>query len=154
MLSIIKPSWTPISANGFHPLTHVDLATHFVEGFEERCQHYRRYMLGRLVAYLKELATLGLPMEVWLDGFFTTRCPEPADIDLVILLPYQQVPSLSHADQLRLDFLLNDRERVQIRYTCDVYHLDIDSASERQRWTQQFSANHDGSPKGIFTLII
>lgn len=150
----MKPSWTPISANGFHCLTQDDLSTHFVDDFEERCQPHRRRMLGRLVAYLYELATLGLPMEIWLDGSFTTRCPEPDDIDLVVLLPYEQVAALSHADQVKLDLLLNQRDRIRIRYTCDVYHLDTNSATERQRWTQQFSTNHDGSPKGIFTLSI
>ena len=116
----MKPSWTPISAGGFHPLTQAELAAHFVDDFEEHYQAGRRKMLGRFLVYLQDLAALRLPMEIWLDGSFTTRCPTPDDIDLVVLLSYRDVTRLTHLEQERLSFLLNERERVRIRYDCDV----------------------------------
>lgn len=61
---------------------------------------------------------------------------------------------LTQTEQLRLSFLLNERERLRIRYACDVYHADIHDTAERQRWTQQFATNHDHTPKGIFTLTL
>ncbi|MDO7849315.1 hypothetical protein Q5H92_23325 [Hymenobacter sp. M29] len=148
----MKRSWTPISPSGFHPLTEAELAAYFVDDFEAQYQPGRRYLLGRLAAYLHDLAALGLTMEIWLDGSFTTRCPEPNDIDLVVLLSYREVARLAHAEQIRLSFLLN--ERLRIRYACDVYHADIGDAAERHRWTQQFATNHDNTPKGIFTLTL
>lgn len=150
----MKPSWTPISPSGFHPLAQAELAAYFVDEFEARYQPGRRYLVGRLLAYLHELAALGLRMEIWLDGSFTTRCPEPADIDLVVLLSYRDAERLAHAEQLRLSFLLNERERLRIRYACDVYHADLNDAAERQRWARQFATNHDHTPKGIFTLTL
>lgn len=150
----MKTSWTPISSGGFHPLTPADLTMYFVDDFEPHHQPERHRLVGRLRAYLNELATLGLPMEIWLDGSFTTRCPEPEDIDLVVLLSYRDVQSLAHAAQIRLNLLLNERERLRIRYDCDVYHADISDATERQRWTRQFATNHDDTPKGIFTLTL
>lgn len=150
----VKPSWTPISAEGFHPLTPTELSAYFVDDFEARHQDGRRRLVGRLRAYMAELGTLCLPLEIWLDGSFTTRCPEPDDIDLVVLLSYRDVAALSTTDQTRLSFLLNERERVRIRYVCDVYHLDTHDEPERQRWTRQLATNHDGTPKGIFTLTI
>lgn len=150
----MKRSWTPISPGGFHPLTLAELPAYFVEDFEARYQPGRRYMVGRLLAYLHDLAALGLAMEIWLDGSFTTRCPEPEDIDLVVLLSYQDVGRLTHAEQVRLSFLLNERERLLIRYACDVYHADRHDATERQRWLRQFATNHDNTPKGIFTLTL
>ena len=150
----MKTSWTPISASGFHPLTLAELSAYFVEAFEARYQPGRRYMVGRLLAYLHDLAALGLGMEVWLDGSFTTRCPEPDDIDLVVLLTNQAVNNLTRAQQTRLSLLLNERERIRIRYSCDVYHIDTHNTERRQHWTTVFATNHDGTPKGIFTLTI
>ena len=150
----MKTSWTPISPSGFQSLTQAELAAHFVDEFEAQHQPYRRKLLGRLLAYLAELAAFRLPMEVWLDGSFTTRCPEPNDIDVVVLLANQEVNRLAHAPQARLSFLLNERERLQIRYACDVYHIDADDAERRRHWTQRFATNHDGTPKGIFTLTL
>lgn len=60
----------------------------------------------------------------------------------------------AHARQERLSFLLNERELLKIRYACDVHHLDTHNAERRQHWTRQFATNHDGTPKGIFTLIL
>lgn len=151
---MLKPSWTPISATGFHQLSKEDLTTHFVEGFDERHQLHRSRMLSRFLAYIHELADFRVPMEIWLDGSFTTRCPEPDDIDLAVLLSYRDLVSLTHAEQMRLFLLLNERERIKIRYTCDVYHLDTNDAQERQRWASTFATNHDGTPKGIFTLTL
>ena len=150
----MKISWTPISANGFHQLTKADLPSHFVEGFEEQHQIHRSRMLSRFLAYIQELADFHIPMEIWLDGSFTTRCPEPDDIDLAILLSYRDLVNLTRAELIKLDLLLNERERVKLRYTCDVYHLDTHSEQDRQRWASTFATNHDGTPKGIFILTI
>ena len=150
----MKTSWTPISPSGFQPLTQAELAAHFVDDFEPQHQPYRRRLLGRLLAYLAELAAFQLPMEIWLDGSFTTRCPEPSDIDLVVLLANHDVSRLAQTRQTRLSFLLNERELTKIRYACDVYHIDAHSAERRQHWTRQFATNHDDTPKGIFTLTL
>ena len=150
----MKISWTPISPGGFQSLTLADLLPHFADDFEPPHQAGRRRMVGRLLAYLAELATFQLPMEVWLDGSFTTRCPEPDDIDLVVLLANQAVDNLTRAQQTRLSLLLNERERIRIRYGCDVYHLDTHNAERRRHWTNVFATNHDGTPKGIFTLTL
>ena len=150
----MKMSWTPISPSGFQSLTQAELAAHFVEEFEAQHQPSRRRLLGRLRAYLAELATFGLPMEVWFDGSFTTRCPEPEDVDLVVLLANQDVAGLPRARQERLSFLLNERNFIKIRYDCDVYHIDTYNVERRRHWTQQFATNHDGTPKGIFTLTL
>jgi hypothetical protein len=150
----MKTSWTPISPSGFQPLTQAELAAHFVDDFEAQHQPYRRRLLGRLRAYLAELTTFGLPMEIWLDGSFTTRCPEPEDVDLVVLLANQHISGLNRTRQERLSSLLNERELVRIRYTCDVYYIDPGNTERRQYWTRQFASNHDDTPKGIFTLTL
>ncbi|MGI4741859.1 MAG: DUF6932 family protein [Janthinobacterium lividum] len=150
----MKTSWTPISPGGFHSLTPADLLPHFANDFEPPHQAGRRRMVSRLLAYLAELAAFQLPMEVWLDGSFTTCCPEPDDIDLVVLLANRDVDRLSRTQQTRLSLLLNEPERIRIRYDCDVHHLDIQDAERRQYWTNVFATNHDGTPKGIFTLTL
>lgn len=71
-----------------------------------------------------------------------------------MLLANQDVSRLAHARQERLSFLLNERELLKIRYACDVYHIDPHNAERRQYWTRQFATNHDGTPKGIFTLTL
>lgn len=150
----MKTSWTPISPGGFQPLTSADLLPHFADDFEPPHQAIRRRMVGRLLAYLAELAAFQLPMEVWLDGSFTTRCPEPDDIDLVVLLAPHDIERLNPAQRRRLWLLLNERERVRIRYDCDVYHVSIQETERRSYWTRTFATNHDGTPKGIFILTL
>lgn len=150
----MKRSWTPISPSGFQMLSQDELAAHFVDDFEVSAQTFRRRLLGRLRAYLAELAGFGLPMEVWLDGSFTTRCPEPDDVDLVVLLANQDVTRLSRTSQERLYFLLNERDFIKTRYACDVYFIDPHNVERRQYWTRQFATNHDDTPKGIFTLTL
>ncbi|MGI4862494.1 MAG: DUF6932 family protein [Janthinobacterium lividum] len=150
----MKISWTPISPSGFHPLAPADLLPYFADDFDMLHQAGRQRMVSRLLAYLAELAAFQLPMEIWLDGSFTTRCPEPDDIDLVVLLAPHDVDRLSPAQQSRLSRLLNERERVRIRYECDVYHVNIQDAERRRYWTRTFATNHDGTTKGIFTLTL
>ena len=71
-----------------------------------------------------------------------------------MLLDSRDVDRLTHARRERLSFFLNERELLKIRYICDVYHFDPHNAERRQYWARQFATNHDGTPKGIFTLTL
>ncbi|WP_432207224.1 DUF6932 family protein [Hymenobacter defluvii] len=150
----MKTSWTPISPSGFHSISQADLWTYFVEPFDERAQSKRIYLTRRLESYLADLRRTGLQMEIWLDGSFTTRCVEPDDIDLVVVLSFREILGLTIEQQNVLNVLVNERERVRLRYECDVYYIDRNNITEHDRWTRLFSTNHDGSEKGIFKLLL
>lgn len=74
----------PILEPGLHDFELNDISNHFLKNFPN--SKTRRLLINGLNEFVAHLSSLGIPIELWIDGSFTTNKENPNDIDLVIFL--------------------------------------------------------------------
>lgn len=141
----------PLFPAGFHDFSRLDLKESLTELLVEPFTGSRRreLLLDRLIALLKEVDSLCIVTEVWIDGSFVTDKEEPNDID--VLLWYQDASSISPRE-LRVYRELKDADLMAFRYHCDVYVLK-DKDADRRYWKEWFGKSREGEPKGIIRVF-
>jgi hypothetical protein len=104
--------YEPILPAGFHAMT--------IDQIEEICvvafpgSPTRRLIFERFVAFLDLLFQVGIVIEVWVDGSFLTRKPDPRDVDVVIFANPDAVNLLSPDKQKALMYLFSDHDVTKI----------------------------------------
>lgn len=146
-----KREYEPLLENGFKQIALWQLDTIFLEPFGENEQ--RKQLINRLNAYLSEFLYLGLNAELWIDGSFSTHKPEPQDIDVVFLLDENEIQNLNDRKQKLFEELFLNREIIKARYSVDVYFIDKNDETEKQKWiiTYGFDTKKINS-KGIYKI--
>ena len=92
-------------------------------------------------------------MEIWLDGSFATRKPEPEDVDVMLFVKFSAIRQLSPNRQRHLEALIANREESRRRFNCDVYFADKNDSGAREYWQQAFGLTPDRlRTKGIFKI--
>ena len=145
-----EPTFPPIFPPGFSEIAVEAFESNFVvPGFDTPL---RRRLTNQLRAFVIELARLGVHGEVWIDGSYTTRKPDPKDVDIVLKMSRAALHTLTgeHREQLGYYGDEDGRAFVRRKWQVDFYIVD---AADRQRlryWQVLFSNNPDQSaPKGI-----
>ena len=115
----------------------------------------RRFLATALRLFLGHLRLLGLESyEVWIDGSFATKNPNPMDVDIVCFIYIQVIENMSEKQQKEMKYLASDEGRTYVRerWSCDYYHCPFDSLEDRNYWKKKFSSDEYGSTKGIVRI--
>lgn len=142
----------PIFETGFVTINLGDLERHFVEPYPTP---RRRWLAAQLKLFVNELRSLGATGELWMDGSFTTTKPNPADIDLALMISPMELNRIDDSGREKLDHYSADEGRpyVRDRWGCDLYVVNRLSLPRRNYWKRRFS-HHEGeeNKKGIPVL--
>ena len=145
-----KPTYPPLFPPGLSEIKSEDLGQLFVgPAFDTPL---RRRMTVQLRMFIAELERLGVHGELWIDGSFATKKPEPGDIDLALSIPRVIVSSISDENLLRLRFLSDEKNRAYVRskWQADLYLFESSNVARRAYFLDLFSRNPDrASQKGI-----
>ena len=144
--------FAPLFPPGFHEVARADLEAHFVNPFQSG--ERRAKLLDGLSALLAELEGLSIEWEVWLDGSFSTKKPDPSDIDVLVIADGVKIQALPLPLQHKLRALLLSPQITKIRYGCEVYFADAGDPNRISYWRGWFGFSRNEIPKGIPRLKI
>lgn len=154
-----EPEYAPLLPEGLHPVDETALRQLCLASFP------RSRTRGRLFAAMEQLIALlrnsGIAAEVWIDGSFVTRKPDPRDVDVVLFVDWSFAESGTPRQRTVIRDL-DDRTPVVpsgldlftvIEYPVG-HPLHTPSAVPRRYWALEFGHDRDGRPKGILTLTV
>lgn len=136
----------PLYPAGFHDINFDSLDEIFVTPFEDSDR--RKYLTDRFRAYFEKFSELEINAEIWLDGSYSTKKPEPGDMDILIVFDVNEVNNLPMGKRPLLQELFN-RELSKIRYSIDVLLLPSNDVNKRSYWRGWFGFSRNEQPKGI-----
>ena len=136
----------PLYPAGFHDISVSNLDDIFVLPFNDNSR--RNYITGRFRDYIEKFSELGLKAEIWIDGSYATKKPEPNDMDILIVFDVNEVNQLPLDKRPLLAELFN-RELSKIRYSIDVLLLPSNDTNHRSYWRGWFGFSRTEQPKGI-----
>lgn len=145
-----KPTFPPIFPRGLTEVAIEDLGQIFSDpAFDTPL---RRRLTTDLRMFIAELAGLGAHGELWINGSYATKKPDPGDVDVALCIPLTIVSTMSKAQLDRLDFLsdVDNRPYVRRRWHVDFYVFEASDIASRTYYFELFSRNPDRfNPKGI-----
>ena len=145
-----EPAYPPIFPPGFVEITVDALEKKFVApGFDTPL---RRRLTAQLRLFVGELVKLGVHGDIWIDGSYATRKPNPQDVDVVLVLSPTVLSAIAPKNRATLKRYLTHEGRASIRakWQVDFYVAKANSSSERSFWEDWLSRNPDqSSRKGI-----
>ena len=145
-----KPTFPPLFPAGLTEISLGNLAGVFVgPGFDTPL---RRRLTSQLRLFVAMLANLGAHGELWINGSYATKKPEPGDIDVALSMPLVTVSAMSdeNLDRFRALTERENRAYVRARWQVDFYVFESSDLSSRTYYLELFSRNPDqSSPKGI-----
>ena len=112
----------------------------------------RERLTDQLRLFIRYLERLGVQGDIWIDGSYATKKPNPQDIDVALVMSRPTLEAMPEAGRKRLADLtdLENRMLVRRRWQIDLYVFD---GANRQRWDyffDLFSRNPDAeNTKGI-----
>ncbi|QTH20228.1 hypothetical protein HRJ34_18005 [Rhizorhabdus wittichii] len=88
----MKKDYEPLLSAGRHEMTIGDFETQFVVGLggSSRSTIWQEFK----TSVLQPLKQYQIPCELWLDGSFITKCPEPDDIDGSLMVLSEVIDNL------------------------------------------------------------
>ena len=147
----IKPEYAPLFAPGFHDVEEGKLDELFIDPFPD--PSVRKDLVENFRSLLNVIRGIGVSAEVWLDGSFATRKPDPVDIDIVIYFDPVELQALDLQHQKTLDELA-DNNKSRMKYKCDLYFALNNRPELRSYWRGWFSFTRTEEPKGIARIFI
>ena len=145
-----KPTFPPLFPPGLSEVQVQDLDQLFVGPAFDTPR--RRRMTAQLRMFIAELDRLGVHGELWINGSFATKKPEPSDIDLALSIPRVIVSTMSDESLQRIRFLSDEENRayVRSRWQVELYVFESSNVARRQYFLNLFSRNPDNTNrKGI-----
>ncbi len=142
---------SPILTPGLHDINESDLQNHFLSAFPGSLT--RASLINGLTQFIARLKQVGIPVELWVDGSFTTRKENPNDVDLVVFASEADVNGLSAPHQTQLAGLL-DRVSTRHKYGCDVLFSVKEDQDMRSYWRGWYGFDRNENPKGIARLMV
>jgi hypothetical protein len=127
----------PLFLAGFHDVAFDQLNAIFREPFPASLSRPR--LLKGLEDLLLILRGFPLNLEIWIDGSFSTKKEDPADIDLLILAEVGEVNSLSPSERQTLHNIVVNKPYIKTVVEDEegrihlVLHLPIEEERE-SRW--------------------
>ncbi len=145
--------YPPLFDEGFKEIGLWELDKYFLDSFNEK--EHRKLLIDKLQKYLDEFKKIGIDAELWIDGSFATRKPEPEDVDIVFLFDRGDIEQLQGIKQKIFEHLLQDRRQIKARYSCDVYYFDKNDDLDISKWIETFGYDKSQTnTKGIFKVIL
>ena len=141
----------PLLEPGLHDFELSEMGNHFLQDFPG--SKTRKPLIEGLNAFVNHLSDIGVPIELWIDGSFTTQKVNPNDIDLVIFSPAAVVNELLPEKQ-KLFQVLTDRDTVKINFGCDVLFCPAEDQDMRSYWRGWYGFNRHEQPKGIARVLV
>ena len=141
----------PLLEAGLHDFKLNEIGNHFLKDFPN--SKTRKVLIDGLNSYVTQLSSIGAPIELWIDGSFTTNKEDPNDIDLVIFSPASILNSLTPEKQ-RLFQALTDRTSVMSNYGCDALFCPTKDQNMRSYWRGWYGFDRNEQPKGIARVTV
>ena len=145
-----EPTHPPIFPPGLHQMAIETLEETFVA--PEFDTPLRRRLTTQLRLFVGVLANLGVHGDIWIDGSYVTKKPNPRDVDVVLLVSPAalRVPTMEDMATLKHYMTREGRNEVRSKWQVDFYVADANSSAEHDYWLDQLSRNPDRSNrKGI-----
>lgn len=139
---------------GFEKIKEAEIEQTFVVSSDSP---KRRLLASHLRLFIGKLHSLGVKGELWINGSFSTKNPNPMDIDLLLVISRSALADMTVENQRGLDELTNNsgREYVRMRWNCDLYVIESSDIGQRRYYEELFSRNPDSlSKKGIPVIIL
>lgn len=122
----------------------------------------RREIMTGLEAVINKIAASGITGEVWLNGSFVTSKIDPADSDVVALIPASFYEAGKDEHKEVIDWLWSKENQPKKTFKCDTYvHLRYPPGSVEEKLWESTLAHWQrlygigpitGNPKGIVVL--
>ena len=145
-----KRAFPPIFESGLWKIQLEEIDQVFLDpGFETPL---RRRLAAQLRMFITELKRINVRGDLWIDGSYATKKPEPADVDLALLIPRVVLSAMSDTQLKRLSFLTDkeNREYVRAKWQVDFYVFEASDLKRRSYFIDLFSRNPDKfNRKGI-----
>lgn len=141
----------PILNPGLHDFELSDIGNHFLKDFPQSIT--RKPLIDGLNAFVANLSKIGAPIELWIDGSFTTNKTDPNDIDLVIFASAVILNQLPIEKQ-KLFNELTDRLTIKENFGCDVLFCPSEDNDMRSYWRGWYGFDRDENPKGIARIMV
>ncbi|MDE0364284.1 MAG: hypothetical protein OXP09_01780 [Gammaproteobacteria bacterium] len=145
-----KPTFPAIFPAGLREIRLEDLGKVFLHRTFD--SPLRRRLTTQLRSFVAELQRLGVHGDLWINGSYATKKPEPADVDLALSIPLMIVSAMSDEHLDRLYFLSDEKNRayVRARWQVDFYVFEASNLGRRSYFLDLFSRNPDEfNRKGI-----
>lgn len=141
----------PLLDPGLHDFELNEIGNHFLKDFPN--SKTRKPLIDGLNAYISHLSNIGAPIELWIDGSFTTSKENPNDIDLVIFSPASVLNSLPKEKQQLFQALI-DRASAKTTFGCDVLFCPTEDQNLRSYWRGWYGFDRNEQPKGIARVTV
>lgn len=149
-----KQIFPAIYQSGFERITIGEIEQVFVNGLNSP---RRTLLASHLRLFIGKLRSLGVKGELWIDGSFSTKNPNPMDIDLVLVISRSTLANMTEKTHEELDYLTSNhgREYVRTKWFCDFYVIDSSNIGDRKYYENLYSKNPDDlNKKGIPVIIL
>lgn len=141
----------PLLKPGLHDFELSEIGNHFLQSFPT--SQTRRFLIDGLNAFVAHLLNVGAPIELWIDGSFTTHKTDPNDIDLVVFSPAAALNSLPTEKQQLFQALM-DRASAKRNFGCDVLFCPAEDQNLRSYWRGWYGFDRNEQPKGIARVMV
>ena len=141
----------PLLEPGLHDFNLEEIGNHFLQAFPD--SKTRAGLIGNLNTYIHYLLDIGVPVELWIDGSFTTNKMDPNDIDLVLFSPASVLNSLSSEKQQHFQ-VLTDRVTIKNHFGLDVLFCPAEDQNLRSYWRGWYGFDRNERPKGIARVMV
>lgn len=152
-----KDDFPPLLPMGFHPMTLAQLRALCVGSFPNSIT--RTSVMDGLEAVILQLNKSGIPMEVWVDGSFTTQKLNPEDSDIVIRLSGPDYDGASMPAKAPIVWAVQND--LKPSHKCDSYafpeypeghKLYGQGQWRRAYWLNKFGYDRQEQPKGLAVI--
>lgn len=144
-----KQTYPALFKSGFVYITESEIDQLFVDTLSTP----RRKLLASLLRlFVHELKSLGVKGELWIDGSFSTKNPEPMDFDVFLVIPRVTLAGMTKENRDGLYKLtdIKNRPYVRAKWSCDLYVAESSDIASRKNFEELFSNNPDSlNKKGI-----
>lgn len=117
----------------------------------------RKLLANQLRLFIATLQSTGVRGELWIDGSFSTKNPEPMDIDVLLVIPRVVLLGMTEEGRNELAELTDpdNKQYVRAKWSCDLHVREASDLAGRRYYERLFSRNPDNeNKKGIPVIQI
>ena len=154
-----EDDYPPLLQLGFHHFDLAGLRTLCVARFPSSIS--RSNIMNGLESLVASLNAEGMPMQLWVDGSFTTEKLNPKDVDVLVRVTEDDMTKATDRQKRTLQWVA-ETDLVP-SHNCDAYVLFEYPAGHRLEqvgewnkayWLRQFGYSRQNKPKGLAVLTL